>query len=155
MKGIRSIFAKIFPAPNPGEKMSPGERLLLSGIILIGLAAVLYFTVDWPWDFYWGNYSLFRHLDFYCPACGGSRSIYHLVRGELGLAWQNNQLFILSLPLILWGGFTVLRAVLTGYPITGKYLHPLLIWGFLAAVIVFGILRNIPLEIFDCLRPPT
>ena len=98
MKGIRSIFAKIFPAPNPGEKMSPGERLLLSGIILIGLAAVLYFTVDWPWDFYWGNYSLFRHLDFYCPACGGSRSIYHLVRGELGLAWQNNQLFILSLP---------------------------------------------------------
>lgn len=133
--------------------MPVGERFLLAGLIVLGLVAAIYFTADWPPGFYWGK-SLFRHLDLYCPACGGSRSIYNLVRGNFVAAWRYNQLFILSLPLILWGGFAVLRAVLTGYPITGKYLHPLLVWGFLAAVIIFSLLRNIPLEVFDCLRPP-
>lgn len=154
MKGIRQILAKIFPVPAPGQKLSPGERVLLGGIIVATLAAVVYFVADWPSGFYWGNYSLFRHLGFYCPACGGSRSIYYLVRGNLSLAWQNNQLFVLSLPLILWAGFTVLRSVLTGYPITGKYLRPRLIWGYFTVIILFGILRNIPWGFLDCLRPP-
>ncbi len=134
--------------------MATGERILIIGLVFLGLAVAIYFTADWPSGFYWGNNSLFRHLDLYCPACGGSRSIYNLIRGDLVAAWQHNQLFILSLPLILWGGFTVLRSAVTGYPITGKYLHPILIWGFLAAVLLFGILRNIPIELFDCLRPP-
>jgi len=80
--------------------------------------------------------------------------VYNLIRGNLALAWRNNQLFILALPLILWGAFALLRAVVTGYPFTGKYLHPALLWGLLAAVLIFGILRNVPAEIFNCLRPP-
>jgi len=153
MKHIRHIFGTIFPAPKPGEKMPLGERILLAGLIFVGLAAAVYFTADWPPGFYWGT-SLFRHLDIFCPACGGSRSIYNLVRGDFAAAWRYNQVFILSLPLIFWGGLTVLRSVLRGYPITGKYLPPALIWGFLALVLIFGILRNIPLEIFDYIRPP-
>lgn len=118
----------------------------------LGLGALVYFTADWPSWAYWGSYSSLKHF-FYCPACGGSRAVYYLIRGNFSLAWQNNQILVLSLPLILWGGFSLVRAVITGYPITGKYLHPALVWGFLAVVIMYGILRNIPLEIFDYLRP--
>jgi len=155
MKKLQLIFSNIFPIPNKSEKMTAGERTLLGGILVMGLGALIYFTADWGTGFYWGNYSIFSHLDFYCPACGGSRSIYHLSRGNLVLAWQHNQMFILSLPLILWGGFTLVRSVMTGYPITGKYLRPYLVWGFMAVVILFGVLRNIPLELFDFLRPPS
>lgn len=151
---IRHLIATIFPAPEKSEKMTAGERILLGGVLVLGLVALIYFTGDWGPGFYWGGYSVFSHLDIYCPACGGSQSAYNLIRGNFSLAWQYNQMFILSLPLIFWGGFTALRAVVTGWPITGKYLHPVLIWGYLAAVILFGILRNIPMEIFECLRPP-
>lgn len=153
MKYFQFIFARIFPVPDKSEKMSVGERLLLGGILVMGLGAMVYFTADWGPGFYWGDYSLLNHLDFYCPACGGSRAIYHLARGHFALAWQYNQLFILSLPLIFWGGLSLVRAVVTGYPITGKYLHPGMVWGYLALVILYGVVRNIPLEIFDYLRP--
>lgn len=153
MKTLLLVLAKIFPTPSKSEKMTATERWLLGSILVLGLGALVYFTADWPSWFYWGNYNPLHHVNIYCPACGGSRAIYHLIRGNFSLAWQNNQVLVLSLPLILWGGFSLVRAVLTGYPITGKYLHPVLVWGFLAVVILYGIVRNIPLEIFDYLRP--
>mgnify|MGYP000884136535 FL=1 len=155
MRRLQHVFAMIFPVPDPSEKIPAQERILLSGILVVGVAGLVYFTADWGPGFYWGNYSIFKHLNLYCPACGGSRSIYNLVRGNFLYAWRCNQLFILSLPLIVLSGFALLRAILTGYPITGKCLHPLLVWGYLVAIILFGILRNMPGEFFDCLRPPS
>jgi len=84
MKRIKHVLAKIFPVPDPGEKMTAGERTLLGGIVVLGLGAAIYFTADWGPGYYWGNYSLFGHLNFYCPAISPSL-----------LYWGLQKLFVL------------------------------------------------------------
>jgi|GEM_PF-4298940 len=120
----------------------------------MGLLAVIYFAGDWPLEFYWGQYGL-HFPNFYCPACGGATALYNLARGNLALAWQYNQLFVLGLPFIVYGGLIVLRAVATGKLNKSVLFHPVFLWASLGVILLFAILRNIPLDAFACLRPPS
>lgn len=141
-------------SPDPQEKMTVAERLLLSWLFLLGLGLFLYLTGNWSARLGLSGLPFFGHVGFYCPACGGTRALNLLLHGQLLSAWRHNQLFILSLPLIFYGALTLLRSLITGYPLTRIYIPPLYLWLLLTFALLFTLLRNIPLPALDFLRPP-
>lgn len=88
----------------------------------------------------------------FCPACGGTRSIIHLLDGRLLLALKSNALAVIMLPVIGYGLATASRLALDRRfsPVDIK-IAPFLVWSVLAVVIVFWIIRN--LSFFSFLNP--
>ena len=78
----------------------------------------------------------------YCPGCGSTRALHCLLHGKLALALHFNPLTVTA-PLLL--GVMAVAPRTTWRPAVG--------WVVLAIAVLFGILRNIPLEVFQVLRP--
>jgi hypothetical protein len=79
-----------------------------------------------------------------CPGCGGLRATHQLLHGHVREALALNPLFVLSLPVI---AYFVARPVMKKF-FALKLPQPLKVttWAWLggAAVIMFGVLRNLP-----------
>jgi hypothetical protein len=80
-----------------------------------------------------------------CPGCGAQRALHQLLHGNIIAALRLNAMFVLSLPVwALYGPRFLLRAF-KGEP-TG--LKSRWLWCYLAAWLVFGFLRNLPVPLF-------
>lgn len=80
----------------------------------------------------------------YCPGCGSLRGLHHLLHGNAWHAFDLNPLMVSCLPFLAYsfasyGILAFTRRTLSARPVASRQ-----IWTFLAAVIVFGVLRNIP-----------
>ncbi len=78
----------------------------------------------------------------HCPLCGGTRAVHSLLRGRIGEAFGMNLLLVISLP--FFSGF---------FLISSKKFTRWAPWIILALMILFLILRNIPLEPFEFMAP--
>ena len=90
---------------------------------------------------------------WYCPGCGSLRAMHQLLHGNLAAAWAMNPLTVILVPFLSYG--LVSHAL---YEIRGRGLwRPLVpaVWirVLCAAIILFGIARNLPLHPFDRLAP--
>jgi hypothetical protein len=81
---------------------------------------------------------------FYCPGCGTLRAIHALAHGDPVAALGLNPLSVAVMPVLLfcWGRWA-LRSW-QGRPVRTRLAHPMVIYGFLALVIVFWVARNMP-----------
>ena len=87
---------------------------------------------------------------FLCPGCGSTRALYLLVHGNLIAALHENALSVALLPFVLYE----LGAIFTRrYPALSTRLRPWMLWSFLALVIAFAVLRNVPYPPFLALAP--
>lgn len=89
----------------------------------------------------------------FCSACGLTRSVYHLLHLDIVTAFNYNQFFIISLPLLLYyyiSYFLKLFFIIKMPIIKHK---KILIFIWLALFLLYGILRNF--EIFNFLAPNT
>jgi hypothetical protein len=89
----------------------------------------------------------------YCPGCGTLRSLHQLINGQLLAALDLNPLTALVLPFI---GYALLSAALlstTGRRLPGVFLPASWIWALLGAILVFWVLRNIPVYPLSLLAP--
>jgi len=84
-----------------------------------------------------------RYTGLWCPGCGTTRALHQLLHGNLAAAFRCNPLAILALP---WVGYLAVR---DDHPL----LKPGWQWVLLGAVVVFGVLRNIPVYPFTLLAP--
>ena len=83
----------------------------------------------------------------YCPGCGSTRAAHHLLHGRFATAFDFNALMVVSLPFLACAGaLGALR--LAGRtprrPPVSQRLPAWAVWALLAAVLLFGILRNLP-----------
>lgn len=80
----------------------------------------------------------------YCPGCGGLRAMHALAEGDLPAALGFNPLAVALLPVAaaLWARWAV--RCWTGRPALRKSAHPAFAWLFLAVIIVYGVVRNLP-----------
>ena len=90
---------------------------------------------------------------FYCPGCGSLRATHYLVTGRPGTSLRYNPLVASVLPLLVFSAIRRIGEVFAGkvlpFPCqSGVY------WTVLIVFLVFFVSRNIPLELFDVLRPP-
>jgi hypothetical protein len=90
-----------------------------------------------------------------CPGCGGTRALHQLFTGHLGAALSYNVLAVVILPVLLWGLFVSLTAVLGGHRRRSISLPHRWMWLALAVVAVFWVVRNLPVAPFDWLGTGT
>ena len=90
----------------------------------------------------------------YCPGCGSARALHSLLHGRLYQAVRYNSVLVLLLPWFLAYGAAFVRDFLPGKPIRiHQWLPAPLMYGPLAGLLLFGVLRNLPVEPFVWLRP--
>jgi hypothetical protein len=86
---------------------------------------------------------LLRYAGVYCPGCGGLRSAYAVAHGDFGAALGLNALAVAG-----YAAFAVLWVVWFSRTVRGRPftvpLRPAYVWGALAVVVVFTVVRNLP-----------
>ncbi len=109
-----------------------------------GLAATAYIASVDPHE--GGHYPTCPSLyltGFYCPGCGSLRAIHDLAHLDLAGAWGMNPLAVIALPWLAWRW---LRWALesAGVSVTTRPAPGWALYLLAGAVILYGILRNIP-----------
>lgn len=79
----------------------------------------------------------------YCPGCGATRAMHQLAHGNFGVALRLNALAVCGLPLVILFALRRKPAQLPGWTQ----------WTMLWAILLFGVLRNIPIYPFRFLAP--
>jgi hypothetical protein len=96
----------------------------------------------------------FRYLTgWYCPGCGSLRAIHQLLHGNLRAAWAMNPLTVVLLPFLTYGLASFALFELRGRGLPQPFLRAAWIRALCAAIILFGIARNLPMHPFDLLAP--
>jgi len=114
-------------------------------VLLLGFGmvlGVLFFFAPDQYSFY-PRCLLHSLTGLQCPGCGGLRATHRLLHGDIAGAFRFNPLFVLLLPvfLALGGAYVVNR--LTGQDCLPVFRQPFWLWLLLAAVVIFGIGRNV------------
>jgi|SRR5215469_14151778 len=79
----------------------------------------------------------------YCPGCGATRATYQLLHGNLLAALHFNALYVVALAAFAARGIWFLKRRYYRQPVR-FFIPPGALWTFLAAAIVFVVLRNMP-----------
>ncbi len=90
---------------------------------------------------------------FYCPGCGSLRALHQLLHGHIGAACRLNALMVCSLPILGYSFLSNLAFVIRRRHFPKIFVPAIWIWLMLVVIILFWIVRNIPLEPFSLLAP--
>lgn len=84
----------------------------------------------------------------YCPGCGTLRTIHALAHLDPVAALGLNPLAVAMIPFLVfwWGRWLV--AAWRGRPRRTTLAHPAYLWAFLAVVVVYWVVRNLPFGAF-------
>ena len=130
----------------------PMVKVLAGGAILFAaaLATVIFFVFD-PSKVAMFPPCLFHQwtgLD--CPGCGAQRALHQLLHGNLVAAFRLNAMFVISLPIVAWVAPRWIWRVSRGesIPVNNRWW-----WIYIAAWLLFGLLRNLPLPMFAWFAP--
>ncbi|HEX4814339.1 MAG TPA: DUF2752 domain-containing protein [Nonomuraea sp.] len=84
----------------------------------------------------------------YCPGCGTLRTIHALAHLDPVAAIGLNPLAVAVIPfLVFWWGRWVVRAW-QGRPRRTTLAHPAWLWAFIALIMVYWVVRNLPFGAF-------
>ncbi|NEW77847.1 MAG: DUF2752 domain-containing protein [Gelidibacter sp.] len=121
-------------------------------VSVIGLVIFYYFINPKEVNFL-PKCPLYSVTGFYCPGCGSQRATHHLLNFNIFGVLQQNVLYLISL-LILGYHFVVTGInSLFKKNIYNYVYHPKTPLIILAIIVVFWILRNIPIYPFNLLAP--
>lgn len=135
--------------------MSPEQKqLTAAGLLVCFVAALILLRAFDP-----ASSTLFPpcpvhyFTGFYCPGCGSLRAVHQLLHGHLQLAWAMNPLSVLLFPFLTYGlaceaVFFLRGRQLPQFTLPGSWIRVLC-----AVILLFGIVRNLPLHPFDLLAP--
>jgi hypothetical protein len=133
--------------PPTVRKLIPASAVL--AVIVAGAATLFFFN---PTTTLFYPKCLFHEVTgLYCPGCGTTRALHCLLHGKILEALHNNALVILVLPVL---GATMLWRSRHGRPPSlDSRFRSIWIVVLLAAVVAFGVLRNLPARPFYWLAP--
>lgn len=89
----------------------------------------------------------------YCPGCGSLRAMHALLQGDLMHAWAMNPLTVLLLPFLTYGLISEMLLNLRGRGLPQPGFSATQIRALCAVIVLFGIVRNLPLRPFSLLAP--
>ncbi|HXE43461.1 MAG TPA: DUF2752 domain-containing protein [Candidatus Baltobacteraceae bacterium] len=137
---------------SPKIKSAPSIGFFVTAILgatFLGMAAVVFFFNPSAYGFY--PICLFHKLTgLNCPGCGATRSFYAVVHGNFQSALKDNALFVCVLALAGVRGAWYAQRKIFRKPV-GEFFPAKMLWPLLIAVVVFGLLRNLPM--FSFLSP--
>jgi hypothetical protein len=132
--------------PVPPKISAPPSLTVFAAVVLgataLGAGAVVYFFNPSTHGFY--PICLFHQLTgLNCPGCGGTRSAYALLHGNVALALKDNALFVVLLAAAATRGIWIAAKTIRRQPV-GTFVPVGILWAALAAAAVFTVLRNLP-----------
>jgi hypothetical protein len=74
------------------------------------------------------------------------RALHQLTHGNFAAAWRLNCFVVALLPIGFWLGTRELIWLATGKRLPGIVTRPIFGWALIAGLVVFGILRNVPVS---------
>ena len=96
----------------------------------------------------------YQTTGFYCSGCGSSRALRSVLHLDFYQALRYNAIFTLALPIIsAYFGALVFSYIRFGKDKISEKVPMKLIWVFIAAALLYGVLRNVPA--FSFLAPVT
>jgi hypothetical protein len=132
----------------------PRKNLLLPAMLaVIAVALVMLHATDPATSGLFPPCPLRYLTGWYCPGCGSLRATHQLLHGNLGEAWALNPLTVLLLPFLLYGAASYALFELRGRYLPRVFLPAVWIRALCAVIVLFGIVRNIPLHPFELLAP--
>jgi hypothetical protein len=127
--------------------------LPLLGVVTVSSALVVLYLFDPARNGFYPRCLLYVCTGIYCPGCGGLRAVHSLVHGRVLEAMHFNALFVLSLPFACVYGARQLSAMKAGKQPARLVTNLLPIKVLIVVVVLFTILRNIPVTPFTYLAP--
>ena len=146
--------ATLPPKPTRNRKRCTSEMCLASVLLLIGTSVGLCLYLGHPAEYAWLPSCPFRAwTELLCPGCGTLRATHYFLNGQFSTAFRFQPLLFSLLPILVLLAGKVLYENLRNISITLP-LESQFYWLILVVIGLFFVLRNIPLDCFECLRPP-
>jgi len=144
---MRRDETDIPPEQNPGV----WSVVLVPAVVLLFAAMVLYFdpvtSIIYP-------PCPFRVLTgWYCPGCGALWAVHELLSGRILSALSSNALAVVAVPFLLGAYLSRVYWVVTKKCLFKGPLRPVWIWTLCAVIVLFAVIRNIPVYPFTFLAP--
>lgn len=111
-------------------------------IALLLVFGFIYFAVDPVSSSVFPRCTFLTLTGFKCPGCGSQRAIHALLHGDVAEAFKYNALLLVSIPWIALCLYAESQRV-RNPQLYVRLNAPLLIWLFLAMVLIWWLLRNI------------
>lgn len=135
------------------ERIKQHYKILLIAAT-VPVLALLYFFKDARYSGFFPRCPFYSLTGLFCPGCGSQRSISSLLHGDIMQAINYNVLLVMSLPLLVYSAFVSLSNVFRTKPVIQKIFYsPVFVKIVLVVVVLFGVLRNIPIYPFTMLAP--
>lgn len=125
------------------SRMTAGAREIVAAATIAGVGCATLYFVDPAGGGIYPVCLLHKWTGLLCPGCGSLRAAHQLLHGNLLAALHLNSLFVLLLPMAVWlsSRWTVrtLSNQPVNFPLRGTWF-----WCALAALVAFGVVRNLP-----------
>ena len=120
------------------------RRSLVIVLVLVALLVfgVIYFAIDPSTSGLFPRCTFLSLTGYKCPGCGTQRAIHALLHGDVAGAFKYNALVLVAIPWIALCLYAESRR-LRNPRLYARLNAPLLIWLFLAMVLLWWLLRNI------------
>jgi hypothetical protein len=89
----------------------------------------------------------------HCPGCGSLRAMHQLLHGHVLTAFGLNPLMVLTLPFLGYAFLSEFLEGLIGIYLPRPFIPASWIWAYLAVILLFWALRNVPVYPFTLLAP--
>lgn len=144
------------------------HRLLATGMLAVMSALVMLTVFDPATSGVFPPCPVFYFTGWYCPGCGSLRAFHQLLHGNLRAAWAMNPLTVVLMPFLAYGlaahvldqlhasgtaGAGLRSTGLRAIRLPRLFLPAMWIRAIGAAIILFGVVRNIPVHPFNLLAP--
>jgi Protein of unknown function (DUF2752) len=148
LQPARNLLFKILPTTTARQyaQFFAGSLAVLGSLLLLRSANPATSGVFPPCPFLWLT-------GWYCPGCGSLRALHQLLAGNLTAACAFNPFAVLSFPFLAYAAVSRTAFLLRGRYRPRVFLPGWFIWTLGAAIITFGILRNLPIYPFHLLAP--
>ncbi len=114
--------------------------LLVAAFLLV--LGLVYYALDPSSSTLFPRCTFLSLTGYKCPGCGSQRAVHALLHGDLAAAFRYNALLLIAIPWIALCLFAESRRTRTPR-LYARLNAPLLIWLFLAMVLIWWLLRNI------------
>lgn len=116
--------------------------VIVLAVAVLMLLGIIYYALDPSQSGVFPRCTFLSFTGYKCPGCGSQRAIHALLHGDVAAAFKFNALLLISIP---WIGLCLFaEGVRQRYPrFYDRVNAPLLIWLYLAMVLVWWLLRNI------------
>lgn len=121
-------------------------------VVIIGVA-ILFFVLDPSKNTLFPKCMFHSLTGYYCPGCGSQRAVHSLLHLDLAGVVHYNFLFLPAILLIIYHYLHPVLNHIFHWKLPNIFYYKQTPWIILGVVVVFWILRNIPVFPFSVMAP--